>query len=385
MPSSTKVSTACTSPCGRRTRDASRSSATSTSGTAAGTRCGCAWAPASGRSSSRRSPRARSTSTRSSAPTARSFRSRPIPSASARSSGRRPRRWCATPTRFAWADADWMRGAGRARPAPRADVDLRSASGLVAPRRRQPLAHLRRARRCARAVRGRHGLHASRAHAGQRASAGRLLGLPADRALRADEPLRRACRVRPLRRSLPSRADRRDRRLGAGALSGGPARPRAVRRHGALRARRSAPRLPSRLEHGDLQLRPARGRELPRSRARSSGSTAITSTGCASTPSPRCSISTTRARTANGCRTRTAATRTSRRSPFCGGSTKTVYARHPGRDHDRRGVDGVARGEPADLRGRPGLRLQVEHGLDARHARVPEPRIRCTGAGTTTR
>ena len=51
---------------------------------------------------------------------------------------------------------------------------------------------------------------------------------------------------------------RRDHRLGAGALSGRPARSRMVRRHRALRARRSAARLPSGLEHGDLQLRPAR-------------------------------------------------------------------------------------------------------------------------------
>ena len=42
-----------------------------------------------------------------------------------------------------------------------------------------------------------------------------------------------------------------------------------------------------------------------------------TSTACASMPSPRCSTSTIRASPANGCPTRTAATRTSRRSPSC--------------------------------------------------------------------
>ena len=46
----------------------------------------------------------------------------------------------------------------------------------------------------------------------------------------------------------------------------------------------------------------------------------------------------------------------------------TVYKRVPGRDHDRRGVDLVARRHPADPPRRPRLRLQVEHGLDARHA-----------------
>ena len=34
--------------------------------------------------------------------------------------------------------------------------------------------------------------------------------------------------------------------------------------------------------------------------------------------------------------------------------------------------------------GRPRLRLEVEHGLDARHARVHARRTRCTAATTTT-
>src|SRR5262249_26770702 len=45
-------------------------------------------------------------------------------------------------------------------------------------------------------------------------------------------------------------------------------------------------------------------------------------------------------------------------------------ARQPGRIDDRGGTDRVAQGEPPDLRRRPRLRLQVEHGLDARHAVV---------------
>ena len=56
---------------------------------------------------------------------------------------------------------------------------------------------------------------------------------------------------------------RRDPRLGAGAFPDRRARPGAFRRHRALRTRRSAQGLPSRLEHRDLQFRPARGRELP--------------------------------------------------------------------------------------------------------------------------
>ena len=41
-----------------------------------------------------------------------------------------------------------------------------------------------------------------------------------------------------------------------------------------------------------------------------------------------------------------------------------------GHSDDRGGIDGVADGFAADLRGRPGLRHEVGHGLDARHAEV---------------
>ena len=56
---------------------------------------------------------------------------------------------------------------------------------------------------------------------------------------------------------------RRDPRLGAGALPDRRARPVPLRRHGALRARRPARGLPSRLEQRDLQFRPQRGARLP--------------------------------------------------------------------------------------------------------------------------
>jgi 1,4-alpha-glucan branching enzyme len=50
---------------------------------------------------------------------------------------------------------------------------------------------------------------------------------------------------------------------------------------------------------------------------RRTGSRSSTSTACGSTPSPRCSTSTTRARRASGCRTSTAAARTSRPCSSC--------------------------------------------------------------------
>ena len=62
-----------------------------------------------------------------------------------------------------------------------------------------------------------------------------------------------------------------------------------------------------------------------------------------------------------------------------------VYSREPGRHDGRRGVDGVARRVAADVSRRPRLQLQVEHGLDARHARVLPEGSRSTAASTTTR
>ena len=70
-------------------------------------------------------------------------------------------------------------------------------------------------------------------------------------------------RVRALRRSLPRRRHRRDPRLGAGALSDRSARPGVLRRHAAVRARRSARGLSPGVEHRDLQPRTARGACVP--------------------------------------------------------------------------------------------------------------------------
>ena len=239
----------------------------------------------------------------------------------------------------------------------------------MAAQRRRLLAQLRRACRNTRALRRRHGLHASRAAAGQRASAGRVVGLPADRPLRADEPLRRARRLRALRRRLPSRGPRRDPRLGARALSGRPARPRAVRRHCALRARRPAPGLPPGLEHRDLRLRTARSRQLshreravlarpvphrrPAGRRRRVDALPrlFAQAGRMGAEPLR------RQRESRGDRVPAQAERGRVRSPSgCG--------------HDRGGVDGMAGRLATDLYRRPGLRLQVEPGLDARHAEV---------------
>ena len=62
----------------------------------------------------------------------------------------------------------------------------------------------------------------------------------------------------------------------------------------------------------------------------------------------------------------------------------TVYKRVPGVDHDRRGVDVLAAGHRPDLERRARLRLQVEHGLDARLALLRRSTTRCTAPTTTT-
>ena len=130
-------------------------------------------------------------------------------------------------TRFAWTDADWMtaRAARDPRRTPMAIYEVHLGSWRRGERNRW-LTYDELADTLVPYAAG-HGVHAPRAHARHRAPARRLVGLPADRAVRADQPLRRACGVRALRRPLPSRRTRRDRRLGAGALSRRSARPRA--------------------------------------------------------------------------------------------------------------------------------------------------------------
>jgi 1,4-alpha-glucan branching enzyme len=89
--------------------------------------------------------------------------------------------------------------------------------------------------------------------------------------------------------------------------------------------------------------------------------------GCASTRWPRCCTSTIRARRASGSPTASAAARTSRPSRSCACSTRPSTATTRRAD-DRRGIHRLADGVAAGLSGRPGLRHEVEHGLDARHA-----------------
>ena len=270
-------------------------------------------------------------------------------------------------------------------PLDRPDVDLRGAPRLVAaePARGQPLAELPRAGRRAVGLRARHGLHPRRAAAGDGAPVHGLLGLPVDRLLRADAALRLARRLPHVRRPPAPERHRRDPRLGARALPARRLRARALRRHRALRARRPAPRRAPRLGHARLQLRAQRGPQLPplqrpvlaarvphrrppRRRRRLDALPRLLAPAGRVGPEP------------------VRRQREPRRGRFLKQLNEVLYGREPGVDLGRRGVDGVAGRLAADVPRRPGLRLQVEHGLDARHAELLPARARSTAAGTTT-
>ena len=113
---------------------------------------------------------------------------------------------------------------------------------------------------------------------------------------------------------------------------------------------RSARGLPSGLEHADLQFRPPRGAGLPDRAARCTGSSISTSTACASMRSPRCSIATTAARPANGCRTCYGGRENLEAIGFLRHLNAVVGRALPRRDDDRRGIDRLARRVAAGLR-----------------------------------
>ena len=162
-------------------------------------------------------------------------------------------------------------------------------------------------------------------------------------------------------------------RLGAGPL----------RRHRAVRARRPAPGRASRLGHARVQLRPARGAQLP------AGQRAVLGRGVPHRrPARRCggldALPRLLARGRGVGAERVRRPREPRGDPLPARGEHGAVRPVPRRAHDRRGVDRLPRRVAAGAPRRPRLRPQVEHGLDARHARVLLARSRSIGATTIT-
>ncbi len=225
---------------------------------------------------------------------------------------------------YDWGDEAWM-AAAAARIALNAPIsDLRGPPRLLAARAGggPPLADLPRDGAAAGRVREVTGLHPRRVPAGDGAPLLRLLGLPDHRLLRPDQPLRHAAGFHvPGRLPAPAR-HRRDPGLGALALSQPTSTASAT---STARTSTSTPirgRAFIRTGTAASSTTAATRCAASCSAAPSSGSTSITPTACASTPWPRCSTSTTRARRASGSPTSTAAARTWRPSTSCAASTR---------------------------------------------------------------
>ena len=216
-------------------------------------------------------------------------------------------------------------------------------------------------------------LHARRVAAGERASAVGQLGIPDDRLLRGHQPLRHAPGFHVLRRRAAPERHRRDFGLGAGAFSPRRSRAAAVRRHGALRARRSAPRRAPRLGHAHLQLRPARGPQLPHLQR------------------PVLDGQVPRRRHSRGRRGLDAVPRLQPRGRRLAAQPVRRAGEHrghllpqgveragplpaPRRADDRRGIDGLGGRVAAHVPRRAGIQPEVEHGLDERHPHLHAPR-----------
>ncbi|CAA9467210.1 MAG: GH13_9 / GH13_8 / GH13 / CBM48 / GH13_ 10 / GH13_36, partial [uncultured Solirubrobacteraceae bacterium] len=259
----------------------------------------------------------------------------------------------------------------RGRVARPARLDLRGPPGLLAARPGQPgrRAGLRPARRRAGRLLLGHGLHPRRAPARHGPPVLRVLGLSGHLLLRPDPAPRRSGRLQALRGPPPRRGDRRDPRLGPGPLPARRLGPGPLRRDRPLRARRPAPGRPPRLGHARLQLRPQRGAQLPRGqrplvaarvpRGRPAGRRrglhalpGLLPRGGRVDPQPL----------------RRPGEPRGRRLPQ---GVQRGGARGRARRHlRRRGVHGVAGRLAPDVPRRARVRLQVEHGLDARHAGV---------------
>ena len=229
----------------------------------------------------------------------------------------------------------------------------------------------RRAGRAAGAVCRAARLHACRAAAGDGASVRRLLGLPAARpvralgAARAARGVRRASSIAATQAGIgvildwvpahfPTDAH------GLARFDGTPLYEHADPREGFHRDWNTMIYNLGRNEVRDFLIgsRAALARALPRRRA---------ARGCRRLDAvPRLQPQA----PASGCRTATAGARTGGDRRSCRSSARVDRRARARRGADRRGEHRVARRHPPGRRGRARLHLQMEHGLDARHARL---------------
>src|SRR5581483_1238889 len=190
--------------------------------------------------------------------------------------------------------------------------------------------------------------------------------------LRADLPAGYSRRLSRARRRAASGRHRGDRRLGARALSEGRLGTRPVRRDGALRALRPAPRRATRLGHLRVRLWPTRGAQLP------GGQRAVLASGIPHRrpAGGRGGIDALSRLLAAGRRLDAehlwwAGKPRGRAVPA--GDERDGAQDHPRYRHGRGRVDVMACRNPADKPWWPWLFDEVEHGLDERHARLHRP------------
>ena len=182
---------------------------------------------------------------------------------------------------------------------------------------------------------------------------------------------------------LHQQRHRRDPRLGAVAFPDRRARARLFRRHAPLRACRPAPGLSSGVEQLDLQLRPPRGARVP-AVERAVLARQLSRRRAARRRGRVDALSRLRAQGGRMDSQRPRRQGEPGRDPVPAAAQRGGLPRSSRRADDRRGIDGVADGVAAGLSRRAGLRHEVEHGLDARHARLHAPGSRSTASITTT-